>query len=55
MAEHRRPSLHLDVLTAVETEFRHAVLAAVLVRGWFPETARVELETLNPSDANLSE
>ena len=31
------------------------VLAAVLVLGWFPETARVELETLNPSDANLSE
>ena len=30
------------------------VLAAVLVLGWFPETARVELETLNPSDANLS-
>jgi MFS family permease len=31
------------------------VLAAVLVLGWFPETARVELETLNPSDASLSE
>jgi MFS family permease len=31
------------------------VLAAVLVLGWFPETARVELETLNPSDASFSE
>jgi len=27
------------------------VLAAALVLGWFPETARVELETLNPGDA----
>ncbi len=27
------------------------VLAAVLVLGWFPETAKVELETLNPGDA----
>ena len=27
------------------------VLAAVLVLRWFPETARVELETLNPGDA----
>ena len=26
------------------------VLAAALVLGWFPETARVELETLNPDD-----
>ncbi len=31
------------------------VLAAVLVLGWFPETARVELETLNPGDASLLE
>ena len=27
------------------------VLAAALVLGWFPETARVELEALNPGDA----
>ena len=29
------------------------VLAAVLVLRWFPETARVELEVLNPGDADL--
>ncbi|MDG2429003.1 MAG: MFS transporter [Acidimicrobiales bacterium] len=29
------------------------VLAAVLVLRWFPETARVELESLNPGDAPL--
>jgi MFS family permease len=28
------------------------VLAAVLVLRWFPETARVELEVLNPGDAD---
>ena len=31
------------------------VLAAVLVLGWFPETARVELEALNPGDADLDD
>ncbi len=31
------------------------LLAAVLVLRWFPETARVELETLNPGDASPSE
>jgi hypothetical protein len=28
------------------------MLAAVLVLRWFPETARVELEVLNPGDAD---
>jgi MFS family permease len=31
------------------------VLAAVLVLGWFPETARVELEALNPGDTDLDD